>query len=424
MQLSSPKGTEDYSSEKKILRDEIVETIKKIFERYGFNPLETPTLEKYSTLSAKYAGGSEILKETFKLKDQGERELGLRYDLTVPLARYIAMNPQIGLPFKRYEISKVFRDGPITKNRIREFWQLDADIVGAKSLLADVEIIQLALDIIKELKLKCKIKINNRKLLNEIIEYAKIQKNTDTIILTIDKLYKIGKENVIKELKQKSLSDKQIKKLLNLILIKGKNKEKLNKISKEINKEGIKELKEVLKFFKKDVEFDPSLARGLSYYTGTVLEITIEDKSLGCSIGGGGRYDNMIGSFIGKEKVPAVGISFGLEPLTTALKNLRKPKKTVTQVYIIPIKTLEKSLKIANKLRDGGINIDIDLNQRSISKNLNYANKWQIPYVIFIGENELKQNKVKLRDMKTGEERLLALEEISITLRKALKRKE
>lgn len=412
MKLTRPKGTEDYPPEKKILRNEIVDTLKNVFERYGFNPLETPTLEKYSTLSSKYTGGSEILKETFKLKDQGKRQLGLRYDLTVPLARFIAMNPQLPFPFKRYQIEKVYRDGPISKSRIREFYQCDADTIGPKNLLADVEIIQLSLDAVKELNLKCKIKINNRKLLNEIIEYLKIKKDKDSIILSIDKLYKIGSNNLKKELKQKGLSQDQIKKLTSILLVTGNNKEKLEKISKKINKEGIKELKQVLKYFKNNVEFDPSLARGLSYYTGTIFEVVIKDKSLGCSIGGGGRYDNMIGSFTGKEKIPAVGISFGLEPLTTVLENLRKTKKTVTQVYIIPIKTLDKSLKIANKLRNDNINVDIDLNNRNISKNLNYANNLQIPYVIFIGNEELKQKKINLRNMKTGKEKLLAIDKI------------
>ncbi len=411
MELGRAKGTEDYPPEKKIIRNEIVEILKRLFERYGFNPLETPILEKYSTLSAKYAGGSEILKETFRLKDQGDRELGLRYDLTIPLARFIAMNPQIGFPFKRYQIEKVFRDGPISRARIREFWQCDVDIVGVKSLIADVEIIQLALDAVKELNLKCKIKINNRKLLTEIIEYSGIKENTDSIILTIDKLYKIGLNDVKKELKQKNLSDEQIKKLISTISVKGTNKQKLEKISKKINKEGIKELKQVLKYFKKDVELDPSLARGLSYYTGTIFEIILVDKSLGCSIGGGGRYDNMIGSFLGKSEIPAVGISFGLEPLTAILETIRKTTKTVTQVYIIPIKILDKSLKIANKLRNEGINVDIDLMDRSISKNLNYANKLEIPFVIFIGEDELIQNKLKLRNMKTGKEKLLTINE-------------
>ena len=198
MELKRAKGTEDFIPEDKLVRNEIVSTLKKVFERYGFNPLETPILERYSTLSARYAGGAEILKETFRLKDQGKRELGLRYDLTVPLCRFVAMNPQLSMPFKRYEIGKVFRDGPITRARVREFWQCDVDIVGVKSTIADVEIIKLAIAAMKDLKLKCKIKVNNRKLLNEIIEYAGVKKDKLNVILSIDKLYNIGKDNVIK----------------------------------------------------------------------------------------------------------------------------------------------------------------------------------------------------------------------------------
>ncbi|MFH1592659.1 MAG: histidine--tRNA ligase [Candidatus Woesearchaeota archaeon] len=413
MKLERCKGTVDFPPEQKIAREEIVSTLTKVFKKYGFDPLETPILERYDTLSANYAGGAEILKETFRLKDQGNRSLGLRYDLTVPLARFIAMNPQIAFPFKRYQIEKVFRDGPITRARIREFYQCDVDVVGSRSLSYDAELIQLSLDALKALKLKCIIKVNNRKLLNEIVDYAGIKKDPNSVILVIDKLYKIGKEGVEKELKELGLKEEQIKKITKTISVKGTNKEKLEKISKIINKEGIKELKEVLKYFEKDVEFDPTLARGLAYYTGTVFEIVLKNKDLGCSVGGGGRYDKMIGSFVGKGEIPATGISFGLEPLSYCISKLRKGKKTNTELFIIPIKTTEKSLKIAKKLRDSNINTDIDLNNRNISKNLNYANKKDIPYVLFIGEKELKQKKFKLRNMITGKEQLFTLEKLT-----------
>ncbi|MEK6826295.1 MAG: ATP phosphoribosyltransferase regulatory subunit, partial [Nanoarchaeota archaeon] len=333
-----------------------------------------------------------------------------------PLARFIAMNPQISFPFKRYQIEKVFRDGPVTKARIREFWQCDVDIVGSKSILADVELIQLALDVLKALQLKCAIKVNNRKLLNEIMEYADV-KDPDSAILGIDKLYKIGEGGVEKELQEKKLSKEQIKKIMEIISVRGSNKEKLDKIQKKIDKEGIKELREILKYFNEDVEFDPALARGLSYYTGMVFEIVLKNKSLGCSLGGGGRYDNMIGSFAGRGEIPATGISFGLEPLTLVLSQ-RKTKKTNVQVFIVPIKTTSKSLAIAKKLRDAGIKTDIDLIDRSISKNLNYANKKEIPYVLFIGEKELKLKKIKIRDMKSGNEKLLSLSEVIKKIKK------
>ena len=412
MELERAKGTEDYPPEKKILRDNIVRTLIQVFERYGFDPLETPILERYETLSAKYAGGAEILKETFRLKDQGDRELGLRYDLTVPLARFIAMNPQISFPFKRYQIEKVFRDGPITKSRIREFWQCDVDIVGSKSYLADVEIIQLALDALKELKLKCLVKINNRKLLNEIIEYAGVTTNTMPVILSIDKFYKIGKSGVEKELTEKGLDKKQINKIMSILSVNGSNDKKLKTIKNKIDKDGIAELEKVLKYFKRGVVFDPTLARGLSYYTGTIFEIVLEDQNLGCSVGGGGRYDNMIGSFSNNRDIPATGISFGLEPLTTALSKIEKEKKTVVDLFVIPIGYTEEALKITKKLREFNINTDIDLNERNVSKNLNYANNKGIPYVLFVGEQEVKKNKVKLRNMKTGKEQIVPMNKV------------
>jgi len=412
MELERAKGTEDYPPEKKILRDNIVRTLIQVFERYGFDPLETPILERYETLSAKYAGGAEILKETFRLKDQGDRELGLRYDLTVPLARFIAMNPQISFPFKRYQIEKVFRDGPITKSRIREFWQCDVDIVGSKSYLADVEIIRLALDTLKELKLKCLVKINNRKLLNEIIEYAGVTTNTMPVILSIDKFYKIGKSGVEKELTEKGLDKKQINKIMSILSVNGSNDKKLKTIKNKIDKDGIAELEKVLKYFKQGVVFDPTLARGLSYYTGTIFEIVLEDQNLGCSVGGGGRYDNMIGSFSNNRDIPATGISFGLEPLTTALSKIEKEKKTVVDLFVIPIGYTEEALKITKKLREFNINTDIDLNERNVSKNLNYANNKGIPYVLFVGEQEVKKNKVKLRNMKTGKEQIVPMNKV------------
>ncbi len=418
MELLRAKGTEDYEPERKILRETIISSLKKVFERYGFNTLETPILELYSTLSAKYAGGAEILKETFRLKDQGDRDLGLRYDLTVPLARFIAMNPQIGFPFKRYQIEKVFRDGPVTKARIREFWQCDVDTVGVKNLRADVEIIKLALDVMKELKLKCKIKVNNRKLLNEMCAYANIQENKESVILSIDKMYKIGKEGVMKELREKKIPEGSIKKIFTLISGSGTNLQKLERIEKKMKGQGVQELKEAFRYFGKEVEFDPCLARGLSYYTGTIFEIVLKDENLGCSVGGGGRYDNMIGGFSGNREIPAVGISFGLEPLTWAVSQKKTMVKSVTQLYVIPINTFSKSLKIVEKLRASGLNVDIDLNNRNISKNLNYANALGIPYVLFIGEDELKKKKVKLRDMKTGKEQFLSVEKVVSFLKK------
>ncbi|MEK6835580.1 MAG: histidine--tRNA ligase [Nanoarchaeota archaeon] len=401
--IQNPKGTQDINVEEMISLNRIIKIITEICEKYGFNPLQTTTLERYETLAAKYAGGSEILKETFKFKDQGKRDLGLRYDLTVPLARYIAQNPNLKMPFKRYELGQVFRDGPVKTGRMREFAQLDADTVGSSSMLADAELLTITSEVFSKLNLKFIIKVNNRKILDAIMESFNISKNKrESVILTIDKLNKIGLSNVKKELTKKGF--KKVDKLLNLIFT-----DDLNDVAKVIkNKEGINELKELLKYCKllnvKNLEVDISLARGLIYYTGTIFEVYLVNSKIKSSVAGGGRYDNMIGAFIGNKKISAVGISFGLNVINLALKEKDKQIKTLTQFYLIPINTLEKSLAILNKLRQNNLKCDIDLNFRSISKNLEYANKLAIPYVIIIGKKELKQNKIKLRDMKTGKE--------------------
>jgi len=414
MKLQRAKGTQDFLPEQKIVRQYIIDTLREVFELYGYSQLETPVLERYETLSSKYAGGSEILKEIFTLKDKGNRELALRYDLTVPFSRVIAMNPQLKMPFKRYQIGQVFRDGPISTGRVREFWQCDVDIVGIKKMTADAEILSLADMVYKKLGLKVKIKVNNRKVLNSILKEADITENPEDIILTIDKLYKIGIKGVKEELKSKKLNDKQINKIINLISIKGSNQQKLKELSKLENKEGLEEIKELLSYlkeFKTKVGFDITLARGLSYYTGTIFEVVL-NKDLSLSLGGGGRYDDMISKFMdSKQEYPAVGISFGLDRIYNLLVN-KNIKKTNTKIFIIPIQTLKESLSIAQKLRENNINTDIDLNNKGISKNLDYANKLNIPYVLFIGENELKKKKLKLKDMNSGKERFLTISQL------------
>jgi len=404
MELRLPKGTKDILPEEKILQDFIVSTIQNVFQKYGFLPLDTPTLEMFDILSSKYAGGEEILKETFKLKDQGNRELGLRYDLTVPLARFIAMNPQIKFPFKRYQIGKVFRDGPVSSNRIREFLQVDADIVGARTFLADAEVIALTSEIFQLLDIPVIIRINNRKILNAILQESNIL--DQSAILTIDKLDKIGLEGVKKELRQKGINE--IEQLIRLIQI--KDIDKLDSLLTD--QEGTNELKNLLNYLKlfdiKDIQLDFSLARGLTYYTSTIFEVNT--KKMKETIAGGGRYDNMIGMFMQKkQEIPAVGISFGISRIINLIKS---EKKSLIDYYIIPINTLEKSIIIASRLRKKGLKIDIDLNKRGISSNLDYANKLGIEKVIIIGEKELKQNKVKIKNMKTGKETLVEVSKL------------
>ncbi|MBU2633857.1 MAG: histidine--tRNA ligase [Nanoarchaeota archaeon] len=407
MKLMRAKGTKDINPEEKLKRDYVVSTLKKIFELYGFVPLETPILERYETLSAKFAAGdeSDALKETFKLKDQGGRVLGLRYDLTVPLGRFVAMNPQLKMPFKRYQIGKAFRDGPIEKGRVREFWQCDVDTIGVKSMKSDAEILSLVKDAFKALKLDVVIKVNNRKILDSILDYLKI-KNKDTVMVSVDKLDKIGVNEVKKELKSKGVN--KIDELIKIISVKGSNKDKIKKLDFLDNKEGVDEIKELISYFN-DFEFDLSLVRGLSYYTGTVFEVVLKDGKLKCSVAGGGRYDDMIGNFMGKNEIAAVGIAFGLEPIADVVKF---DEKTNVKVYCIPIGCYDEALKIVNELRKNGINTDIDLLSKNISKNLDYANKKGIPYVLFIGENELKLGKYKLKDMVSGKEEMLSVKDV------------
>ncbi len=406
MAVDVVKGTRDFPPEVMIARQRIADIVRKVFESYGFNPLETPTFEYYETMASKFAGGSEILKETYKFTDQGQRELALRYDLTVPFSRFIAMNPMLRLPFKRYQIGPVFRDGPIKSGRYREFTQMDVDVVGSSSMLSDAEIIQLTLDVFRKLKIDAVIKINNRKLLDEMMEYSGIPKEKrDSAILSMDKLEKIGLEGVRKEL-EKIIPASSINKLFALLKLKT-----LNDFKKVLpSSEGLKEIEEVISYVKSSkVVFTPSLARGLAYYTGTIFEGFSE--KLSSSICAGGRYDKMIGNLVGRGDYPAVGISFGLDILSEVVKK-DSAEKSVVKVYVIPIKTQKESFDILRKLREASVNSDMDIKEKGITKNLDYADKYGIPYVIIVGQEELKKGKLKLKDMKSGKEEFLSIEEI------------
>ncbi len=426
MELQNAKGTKDYPPEEEILRQRVSATLKSVFEAYGFNPLDTPILERYDVLAMKYAGGSGILKEIFKLKDQGNRELALRYDLTVPFARFVGMNPNIKMPFKLYQIGPVFRDGPIKLGRYRQFMQCDADVIGIKEMAAEAEIIMLTQDVFEKLELDVVIKVNNRKILNAIVESSGIKISAEDVILTLDKIEKVGEKAVEEELKQEKVAKESIKMLLGLTSIKGSNIERMKKLEGELSsaegKKGMAEIRELFSYLEDtgNVEFDASLARGLSYYTGTVFEIFLKKSEIKSAIAAGGRYDGMIGKFLSKGKeFPAVGISFGLDVIVDALELMKKQKqKSVVTAYVIPIKTLTESLSMAAKLRKAGIKTDIDLMGRGISKNLDYANSLGISYVIFIGEYELKKKKIKLRNMETGKEEMLSVEECVKSLKK------
>jgi histidyl-tRNA synthetase len=409
MKLEMAKGMRDFSPEEKIVRQELIENLKQIFEVYGFLPLETPVIERYDILSAKFAAGeeSDAMKETFKLTDQGKRQLGLRFDLTVPLARYVGMNPNIKMPFKRYQIGRVYRDGPIKLGRYREFWQCDVDIVGSKSIKSDAECLLVANDFFKKIGVKVTLKINNRKILTSLLKKIGV-KNIDSVIISIDKLEKYGKREVIKELKGKGIKNSE--KIVKMFDIKGDNKTKIKKLEK-LNPEGLDEIKELLSYLKlKNIIFEPSLARGLTYYTSTVFEVYA--KGLNFSLAAGGRYDDMIGMYLGgKREYPAVGISFGLEPILELLRKKTKFKKSVTKLYVIPIGKID-CLKIVQELRKNNIKTDYDITGRGLSKNLNYANQYEIPYVLFVGEEEIKKKRFGLKDMKSGKQKNLTIKQV------------
>ena len=424
MELQLPKGVRDFPPEEAIARDALLTKLKRVFERYGYNPLETPTFERMDVLAAKYAGGDEILKETFRFRDQGKRALGLRYDLTVPFARFVGMNPQLKLPFKRYAIGRVFRDGPLKLGRYREFYQCDADIVGTKSVLADAECIRLALAGFAELGLNVTIAVNNRKLLEALLAKGGVAKaQAVDAMLTLDKVKKIPLADLKKELAEKTIAAASVDFIITVSTEERSNKERLAAIKEYLGgePEGYQEVAALLTYLDgvANVRFDPSLARGLAYYTGTVFEGFVQGSAITSSVCGGGRYDTLIGGLLGHpDAYPAVGFSFGIEPIMDVLKEQGvTQRKSAVQAYVIPIKTLTECAAIVEQLRRAGINVDMDLAGKSISKNLDYANSYAIPYVIIAGQQELSQGKVKLKEMGSGKEELLTVEEAIVRLK-------
>ncbi|GIW64558.1 MAG: histidine--tRNA ligase [Patescibacteria group bacterium] len=385
------KGFRDFLPDQAIKRNWLINKLKNIFEKYGFDPLETPALEYASTLLGKY--GQEADKLLYLFEDHGKRKVGLRYDQTVPLARIISQYQNITKPFKRYQIQPVWRAENTQKGRYREFLQCDIDIVGEKSLYADFEIIDLVLKSFKSLGFKkTKVLINDRK---------NFQNINNKFINSIDKLPKIGEKKVIEELIKKGLEKDKAQSLLNEI----KNKKKtfdIEKLFSLLKNQGYQE--------NIDFIYLPTLARGLDYYTGLIFEVIDEDYQAG-SLGGGGRYDNLIGLFTGQD-MPAVGFAFGFDRIIEAAEslNLLPNIKTNTQVLVtIFSPDLAKiSLKIAEFLRKNNINTEVYLNEEAkLDKQLKYANKKNIPYVIIIGPEEAEKNLMKLKNMKTGEQKLI-----------------
>ncbi len=418
------RGTRDYAgTEAKLLRL-IKDSFSSVFERYGFEPLETPALELAETLTAKGGGGEEILKEAYFFEDKGGRLIGLRYDLTVPLARFIAMNPELPLPFKRYQIAKVWRYGDVARGRLREFYQCDIDIVGSPSMLADAEVLACAVDALRSIRLEdFTIRLNNRKILSAIATYAGVRADQKLCCFRcLDKLEKIGVEGVREELIRAGIENDVVERLMEVLNL-GKKKDvgdTLNELEKligsyEEGKAGIEELRALVGYLEAlGVEarmlVDPCLARGLDYYTGPIFEIETKEK-VG-SIAGGGRYDDLIAS-LGGGNLPATGISLGLERILEVIREKLRPKPLL-KCFVANVgeQTKYEALEIVGMLRRSGISCEFDLMERKLGKQLEYASKRAVKFVVIVGEKELEKDSVRIRDMESGKEELVKLDEL------------
>lgn len=419
IKIQNLKGTTDYLPEEQLLRNKITDTLKSTFEVYGYMPLKTPILNYFDLLSYKYDDDAEILNETYKLTDQGNRNLGLRYDLTIPFCKVIALNKDLHMPFKRYEIGKVFRNGPVKLGRMREFYQCDVDVVGIDSRMIEIEQLIMAKKIFDKLNIDVLIKWNNRKLMSGlIIECGINQDLIDKVISIIDHMEKISKEEMLKEFNKIGINNSKALELLDIFKL--TIDEYNNRFSNTTNvliKEGLKEINEIALLVKRhELEnntcFTPTLARGLSIYTGLVFEFFDKKKRITSSLGGGGRYNKIITDFIDDGNIyPACGLSFGLEPIYAILKDDKK-SNNIIDCLIIPMETQCESLELATILRDNGIKVSIEMNNRRIKKSFEFANKNNIRYVIVVGSDEIKQNKYSIKDMGTGNQKLLNTEEI------------
>ena len=443
---SIPKGTRDFSPMEMAKRNYIFDTIKQVYQLYGFQQIETPAMETLGTLMGKY--GEEGDKLLFKVLNSGDLltkvsdeelqernalhlaaklcEKGLRYDLTVPFARYVVMHrEELQLPFKRYQMQPVWRADRPQKGRYREFWQFDGDIVGSDSLLNEVELMQIVDTVFSRFGVRVQIKINNRKILTGIAEVIGAAEKIVDITVAIDKLDKIGLDNVNQELREDGLSEQQIEKLQPIISLEGSNDEKLNTIAdvlaaSETGLKGVEETRTILDTLKKlglknEIQLDLTLARGLNYYTGAIFEVKALDVQIG-SITGGGRYDNLTGIF-GMPGISGVGISFGVDRIFDVLNALDcYPKDAVNGTQLLFINFGEKEtaycLTAVAKAREAGIRTEIFPDSSKMKKQMSYANAKQIPFVVLAGENEMAEGKFTLKNMLTGNQQLVTTEEL------------
>ena len=443
---SIPKGTRDFGPDEMAKRNYIFNTIKDVYALYGFQPIETPAMETLHTIMGKY--GAEGDKRLFKILNSGDYfkgigdeelskrntlhlqtklcEKGLRYDLTVPFARYVVMHrEELQLPFKRYQIQPVWRADRPQRGRYREFYQCDADVVGSDSLLSEVELMQIVDTVFSKFGIRVCIKINNRKILSGIAEVIGEADKIVDITVAIDKLEKIGLENVNEELRSDGISDEAIKKLQPIISLTGTNDEKLSIIrdvlkDSETGLKGVEEIQFILDSLKvtglnNAIELDLTLARGLNYYTGAIFEVKALDTPMG-SITGGGRYDNLTGIF-GMPGLSGVGISFGADRIYDILNTLDLyPKEAVSTTQLLFINFGEKEtaycLPIAKAVREAGIRTEVFPDNVKMKKQLSYANAKHIAFVALAGDDEIAQNKITLKNMLTGEQKVVSPEDI------------
>ena len=417
MKLMNVKGTFDFMQEDMQLRNKIMDILRKNFERYGYLPIETPILNYFELLSYKYKDDAEILSEIYQLTDQGDRNLGLRYDLTVPFCKVVSMNKGLALPFRRYEIGKVFRNGPVKLGRTREFYQCDVDVVGIDNRLIEAEQMLMAYNTYKELGIDIYIKYNNRKLMSGLITLAGIDdEKVESVIGVIDKKDKISADELISMLENLNIEKNRINKLLDLFN-KDFNDYKKMKSENSLISDGINELIEIREYLtnlglENDTIFTPTLARGLSIYTGIVFEFYDKKNRLSCAIGAGGRYNKIITNFVDNGiEYPAIGLSFGLEPIFVILKEEMK-KDSIIDVYMVPLETNVETLKLASVLRQNNVNVLIEMNKKKVSKCFEYAERENIKYVMIIGDNEIKTGQYKIKDMNKKEEYTLKYNEL------------
>ncbi len=425
MAIRTPRGTRDFLPPEMIRREYLLEMIRMVFHDYGFEPMETPAFESWELLSKKGSGGEAVKDEIYFFQDKAKRGMGLRFDLTVPMARVIASNPQLPKPFKRYQISRVWRYDRPQAGRYREFWQADADVVGARGMDAEAECLASAVSCLKQLGFrKFRIRLNNRKILNGIVEVAGVKKEKHPeVFRALDKLEKIGEKAVLKEI-GKVTSPKKAKQIMDAVGERGSPSGML-KDRPEIEKstvagEGVDELRQLVKKCRpygisKHIEVDFSLVRGLDYYTGPIFEVEIESEKNVGSAAGGGRYDNLI-ELYGGRWTPAVGISLGVERIYEIMQSegMFDQPCTRTELYIAPVDDTvrDECVKMTQRLRERFANAETDLMGRDIKKQLAYANSRGIRTVVIVGQQELKSGRLTMRDMETGKERTLTLEQL------------